>query len=120
MVPLMRPDGFLSLMFWNRNAAVLKRVLRGDLSAVLERGESSLANDQGATPLDPEAVRSWLAETGLQVVSKAGIRTFHDLLPGPPRDPGELERLLRLETELRKQEPFASLGQHTHFVCRRA
>ncbi len=52
--------------------------------------------------------------------AKAGIRIFHDHLPsGTLEDQQELEDLLKVEKEMRGQEPFASLGQHLHLVCER-
>ena len=54
---------------------------------------------------------------GLRVRTKAGIRIFHDHLPGGLQNRDELEALLKVEKEMRGQEPFASLGQHVHLVC---
>ena len=114
LVPLLKPDGRLSLMFYNRNAAVLKRVLRGDFAGALEERPADAA---APVPLDERDVRRWLEEAGLTVVSKAGIRIFHDHLPEDvARD--RLEELLAVEKEFRKREPFASLAQHVHLVAR--
>jgi S-adenosylmethionine-dependent methyltransferase len=114
VLPLLAPAGHLSLMFYNRNAALLKHALRGDLDALLadERPEGAPA------PLDPDAVQGWLEDFGLRVQSRAGIRIFHDHLPEALQTPERLEQIMHLETEFRRREPFASLGQHVHFVCR--
>ncbi len=117
ILPLLRPDGYLSLMFYNRNAAILKRILRGDFLGAFEKNSNS-ADSQSPIPLDPDEVQSWLVKSGLRVLSRAGIRIFHDHLPEPLRKSGKLEELVWAEIEFRKQEPFASLGQHIHFVCR--
>jgi S-adenosylmethionine-dependent methyltransferase len=116
-VPLMTPDGYLSLMFYNRNAAILKRVLRGDFTGAL--ADSPEASPTGPAPLDPARVRGWLARAGLRVQSKSGIRIFHDHLPDSLRAGESLDALLQVETAFRKREPFASLAQHIHYVCRR-
>ena len=50
---------------------------------------------------------------------KQGFGYFTTICPNNSEDPGELEELLQMETEFRKREPFASLAQHIHFVCRR-
>lgn len=110
-------DGVLSLMFYNHNAAVLKRVFRGDFAGALQK---PAANEQGCTPLAEKTVRTWLDEAGMTVVSKSGIRIFHDHLSEEVRTRESLEDLLKLEKALRKQEPFASLAQHVHLVCERA
>jgi S-adenosylmethionine-dependent methyltransferase len=113
----LKPDGALSLMFYNRNAAVLKRALAGDFEAALEvqrRGSS-----EAPVPLDEAGVRRWLEDAGLAVVSRAGIRIFHDHLD-PELARNNLDGLIALEQAMRSVEPFASLAQHIHLVCRRA
>lgn len=55
---LLGPEGRLSLMFYNRDAALLKRALEGDLSLAL--GEASPRRrgwGEGATPLAEDSVR---------------------------------------------------------------
>lgn len=114
LVPLLAPEGYLSLMFYNRNAALLKRVLRGEFAEAL-----SAAPGESPVALDPGEVRSWLIDAGLRVQSKAGIRIFHDHLPEELRTGERLQELLGVEAAYRTREPFASLGQHVHYVCRR-
>ncbi len=118
--PFLKRDGRLSLMFYNRNAALLKQVLKGEFAEALREnreGFSPRGWADGATPLAEEAVRGWLDEMGLEVLSKAGIRIFHDHLPSGVRNREHLEDLLEVEKRMRRQEPFASLGQHIHLVC---
>jgi S-adenosylmethionine-dependent methyltransferase len=116
-------SGLLSLMFYNQEAAFLKRVLRGEFAEALRErrdGFSPRGWGSGCTPLAEEEVRGWLDGLGLRVRSKAGIRVFHDHLPGGALDDREaLEDLLEVEKEMRGQEPFASLGQHLHLICER-
>jgi len=114
LLGFLKEDGRLSLMFYNLNAAVLKRIFRGDLVEIL-RGQNTVG--QGCTPLKEETVRNWLTDSGMSVRSKSGIRMFHDHLPQEARERDRLEDLLKLEKALRKREPFASLGQHVHLVC---
>ncbi len=115
---LLKDDGRLSLMFYNQNAAILKRVLRGDFAEALQTPNRT-GGDADCTPLQEETVGSWLNEQGLRVLSKAGIRVFHDHLHGQVWGREGLEELLKTEKALRKMEPFASLGQHVHLVCER-
>ena len=122
LVKFMKPrGGLLSLMFYNREAAFLKRVFRGEFAEALRErrdGFSPRGWGSGCTPLAEEEVRGWLEGLGLKVRSKAGIRIFHDHLPsGTLDDQQRLEDLLKVEKGLRGQEPFASLGQHIHLVC---
>ena len=54
---------------------------------------------------------------GGEVQHRAGIRTFHDHVQGPLDDQALAD--LALELRCRTEEPFASLAQHLHLVCRR-
>lgn len=120
LVRLLKNDGGLSLMFYNRNAALLKSIFRGAFAEALREhteGYCPRGWGDGATPLAEETVREWLGQHGLKVRSKAGIRIFHDHLPDNIRDHGQIGDLLEVEKELRREEPFASLGQHIHLIC---
>jgi S-adenosylmethionine-dependent methyltransferase len=74
----------------------------------------------GCVPQSEEHVRAWLADLGLKVHSRAGIRIFHDHLQTPVRGRDELHALVRLEQACRRREPFASLAQHIHLICQRS
>jgi len=121
LVSLLQLDGELSLMFYNRNARLLKLILSGAFDdAMLESSATPPRRSDGhANPLTEEEVRAWVAELGLGVRSKSAVRIFHDHIPTDTRPPGWLEQLLTVEMALRAREPFASLGQHTHLVCAR-
>lgn len=112
----LKPNGYLSLMFHNRNAVLFKSILAADFSLEFLREESySRGWHEQTRPLFPETVLTWLDELGVSVISKAGIRIFHDHIAEKDKQ-GKLEQLLELEKTLRKREPFASLAQHIHIV----
>lgn len=118
LVRFVKPSGRLSLMFYNRHAALQRRIFRGECAeAVRELEEGCARRDNGCLPLDEAAVREWLEEFGFAVRSQAGIRIFHDYLPEALRGPERLNDLLEVEKAFRKQEPFASLGHHLHLIC---
>lgn len=119
LAALMAPSGRLSLLFYNFNAALLKRVVRGEVAGALREFEAAAeARSDGAMPLREEDVRGWLRAEGLEVEHRAGVRIFHDHVEGPLDEQG-LADLLALELRCRMEEPFASLAQHMHLVCRR-
>lgn len=123
LASILEPAGRLSLMFYNRTAALQRRIFRGeyaDARRELEEGCGPRGWRNGCVPLAEGAIRGWLAELGLTVGSKAGIRIFHDYLPEAIRAPDRLESLLDVEKAFRKQEPFASLGHHLHLVCEKS
>jgi len=121
LLKFLKPRGRLSLLFYNSNAALQRRVFRGECTeAVRELQDGCARRDNGCLPLVEAVVRAWLEEFGFAVRSKAGIRIFHDYLPDGLRTPERLRDLLEAEKTFRKEEPFASLGHHLHLVCERA
>ncbi len=113
--------GMLSLLFYNRNGAIARRVFRGDFGEAVRELESGCApRPDGCLPLAEPDVLAWLEELGLRVRSRAGIRIFHDFLPESQRAPERLDALVELEKRFRAREPFASLAQHLHLVCERS
>jgi hypothetical protein len=108
-------------MFYNRNAALLKRALEGDLALALEEGVPRRREwGEGATSLAEDLVREWLDHRGLRVRSKAGTRILGDNVPEDLRRPERIGELLKAEKRLSSKEPFTSLGQHAHLVCERS
>ena len=121
LIKFMRPGGWLSLMFYNHHAGLLKRVLRGEFAEALKGERDGFAPrgwGTGAIPLREETVRGWLDAAGVRVRSKAGIRIFHDHVPERFIEDG-FDALLELGLALRGTEPFASLAQHIHLVGER-
>jgi S-adenosylmethionine-dependent methyltransferase len=121
LVTHLKPKGYLSLMFYNCNAALFKHILAGDFSEALLSDQNSFVGswNEPCKPLYPETVIGWLEEFGVTIKSKAGIRIFHDFIAEKDRE-GKLEELLVLEKATRKREPFASLAQHIHMVAQKS
>ena len=120
LLKFLKPNGRLSLLFYNCNAALQRRIFRGEcVEAVRELEDGCARRDNGCLPLGEASVREWLEEFGVAVRSKAGIRIFHDYLPDALRASERLGDLLEAEKAFRKREPFASLGHHLHLVCER-
>lgn len=120
LAALLDAGGFLSLMFYNRNASLLKRVLNGQFADALQELEAGPARrgwGAGATPLAGGTVAGWLSQLGLGVRSKAGIRIFHDHVHDHDLVTGQFDELLTVEKAVRHIEPFASLGQHIHVIA---
>lgn len=114
----LRPGGFLSLAFYNRESIVWKNLLKGNIN---KARASRLAGEAGSlTPLNPQSapeVLAWLQQNGLDVVQVTGIRCLHDYLyPGVKIEP---DTLLSLERDLGRQEPYKWLGRYIHVIARK-
>lgn len=115
LLPFIRPGGWLSLAFYNRESIIWKNLLKGNIRKVRE---GKLSGDPGSlTPLNPQSapeVLAWLQQQSLDIVSVTGIRCLNDYLyPGVSIDPSELQAL---ERELSRQEPYKWLGRYIHVI----
>jgi len=123
LASLLGADGVLSLAFYNRNASVLKRMLKGEFAQALREASGQVqerGGESGAVALAEHDVREWAHQADLTVYAKAGIRIFHDHLRPAHRTAEWMDDLLVAERRFRREEPFASLGQHIHLLCTRS
>ncbi|MBC3779676.1 methyltransferase domain-containing protein [Pseudomonas sp. SWRI99] len=115
---LTRPDGWLSLAFYNRDALIYRNLLKGHFkkmrSNVMAGEKQSLTPQQ---PLDPRELATQL--DGLwQVESQSGVRVFHDYMPVEFQGRAPLADLLEMELAHRRHPSFAGLGRYLHWICR--
>ena len=119
---LLAPGGYLSLMVYNRDGLILSNVVKGNLARVLKGELAGRGVRQRLTPISPlshERVSAALAAEGLETVSVAGIRVFHDYLRERHPDAATLAQLLALEQRYSRAEPFWRLGRYLHYIVRR-
>lgn len=125
LIHRLRPDGELSLLFYNRHAIVFKNLLRGDFRRI---DRQDFRGDSGSltptNPLVPDEVDQWLQAEQLEAVSRRGIRTFYDYMnqvmdTSKPALSSPAE-VLRMERQLSEKEPYRSLARYLLWHCRRA
>jgi S-adenosylmethionine-dependent methyltransferase len=115
-----KPEGYLSLTFYNVNSLIYKNLLRTNYKKILEedyhgyRGSLTPIN-----PLDPQRVLEWVANLPLSILAYSGIRVFYDYILEPEDRKREPESVLELELRLSQQEPFRSLGRYQHLLMKR-
>lgn len=121
LLTALKPGGYLSLMFFNRNAKVMRHLLGGDLRTVLDNRIASDGNNGLApiSPLLPQEVLEWLPELGLELVSWSGVRCFYDYSHPEVRKKMALDEVLALERRFSGAEPWRSMARYQHMVCRR-
>jgi S-adenosylmethionine-dependent methyltransferase len=118
LLRFLRPGGYFSLLFYNRNSLVMRNLLRGNFR--------KLAADQFAgdpksltptNPLIPEDVLGWLAASGLRVLARTGVRIIYDYLSREIREQRSFEDILEMERRYCRQEPFIALGRYMHVLA---
>ncbi|HFZ8995255.1 TPA: tRNA uridine 5-oxyacetic acid(34) methyltransferase CmoM [Citrobacter freundii] len=115
---VLRSGGALSLMFYNANGLLMHNMVAGNFDYVQagmpKRKKRTLSPDY---PRKPEQVYQWLEETGWQIVSKTGVRVFHDYLREKHQQRDCYDMLLALETRYCREEPWISLGRYIHVTA---
>ncbi|EKD81255.1 MAG: hypothetical protein ACD_39C01887G0001, partial [uncultured bacterium] len=111
--------GAMSVLFFNRNKLFLKWGINGQIESVLA-GKPKKAQKLTPMTLIAEAdLLSILADNKLELLSKAGIRIFHRFFTRQLVAAVTIEDAIKLEQHYCHQEPFASLGEHTHLILRK-
>jgi len=122
---LLRDGGLLSVSFVNRHAEVLRRAwLQTDPAGALANLDhttfcAALFRLDG-TAYTAEEVETWLAEMGLALVARCGVRVFADYLPRERlEDPTFFDAVIHLEKAVAERLPYRSLARYGHLIARK-
>jgi S-adenosylmethionine-dependent methyltransferase len=113
-----KPEGFLSLMFYNIHSIIYRNLIRGNLRKVKS---GNFIGDQNSltpqNPLTPSQVYQWLEEYHFRILTKAGVRVFYDHIPKQVSEKISIEDILEMEWAHCREEPYLSMGRYIHTVC---
>jgi len=119
LIKHLKPEAYLSLIFYNLNSLIFKNCLRTNFKKIINQDYVGTAGSlTPINPLNPDTVLSWVTEQGLSLLSHSGIRVFHDYIFNETHREREPEELIKLELQLSQQEPFRSLGRYIHLLMR--
>lgn len=115
---LTKPEGWLSLAFYNRDALIYRNLLKGHFRKM--RKNTLAGEKQSLTPQEPVDPRELAAQLGnlWRVETQSGIRVFHDYMPVEFQAKADLADLLEMELAHRRHPAFAGLGRYLHWMCR--
>jgi S-adenosylmethionine-dependent methyltransferase len=117
---LMRPNGRLSLMFYNRDAKILANIIFGNFDYVqADLMVKKTVRMSPQQPLAPTDMRDWLEQLQLKVTKRTGVRCFHDYLRNRD-DQKRYDELLALELRYNQQSPFVDIGRYLHWQIEHA
>jgi 2-polyprenyl-3-methyl-5-hydroxy-6-metoxy-1,4-benzoquinol methylase len=125
LIAVLRPGGWISLLFANPHAAPLHWALaRGDLDkARLSLHEPVSSADLFHLPrrtFRVEETKGALTRAGVDVVAAYGVRIFADYMPADRlSDPAFYARLLSLETAASTLLPYRLLARYHHLLGRK-
>ena len=117
IAPLIKPGGWLSLMFYNKHAKAMANLVYGNFDYVkagLKVKKKVRFSPQH--PLSIQQVKGWVSGHNLTLCQHSGVRCIHDYL----REVSDQSRddLIDMELRVRNQEPFRQLGRYQHFLLR--
>lgn len=125
MASVLRPGGVLSLLVAQRNAVVLARALAGHLSearAALQDPDGRWGTgDPMPRRFDEAGVCHLLDDTGFDVHTVHGVRTFADLVPAAfvDSEPRAADALADLERAASQHPAFRAIATQLHVLATR-
>jgi S-adenosylmethionine-dependent methyltransferase len=116
----LKPEGFLSLTFYNVHSLIYKNLLRTNFKKIHEQDYGGARGSlTPINPLDPESVFSWVNQLPFDVLCTSGIRVFHDYIfdhENRERDP---ESVIALELAFSRKLPYQMLGRYIHMLMKK-
>lgn len=122
MLANVRPGGWLSLMFFNRNALVYSNVLRGGWRLEPILNDRYIGVGRKLTPPNPQyphEVIALLEREGFRVEIQTGIRVFADYLSDAARERSDDRTLFSLEARYCRQPGYRDMGRYIHLLAKR-
>ncbi|MDU0355288.1 methyltransferase [Paraglaciecola aquimarina] len=120
LASLVKPHGFLSVSFFNRDAQLFGNMCYGNFDYV-EQG-MQVKNRVRLTPnnpLKPKDVLTEFAALPLSIKLTAGIRCFHDYLRDLDKQEKYYPQLKSLEIQYGDQEPYLWLGKYFQIIAQK-
>jgi S-adenosylmethionine-dependent methyltransferase len=126
LVNQLKPEGYLSLLFYNKNSAIMRSLLVADFKRI-ENNQIAAMGEKGFTPispLPPENVIEWIKQWQLQIIHWSGIRTFFDYMRPEARKlienkPEKQSELIEMERYYGQKEPWRSLARYQHLIIKK-
>lgn len=116
-----KPGGYLSLLFYNRNAMVYSNVLKGGwrLKPILD--DSYIGKGHKLTPPNPQYPHELIAamqDAGFTVKIHTGIRVFNDYLTRQARANSDEAELFALEKHYCRLPTYRDMGRYVHLLLK--
>ncbi|MGR9086587.1 MAG: methyltransferase [Gammaproteobacteria bacterium] len=117
-----KPDGHLSLLFYNRNAMVYTNALKGRWRWRHLLNDSYIGKGNKLTPPHPQyphEIIDLLERWGFQVTRHTGIRVFHDYIGRETLEQSDRSELFDLERRYCRMPTYRDMGRYVHLLGRR-
>jgi len=118
-----KPGGYLSLLFYNRNAFVYTNVLKGRWRWQHILSNAFIGKGKKLTPPNPqypEEMIQQLESLGFCIQKQTGIRVFHDYLAPEVLKHSDTQELLDLEYQYCRRPTYRDMGRYIHILAHKA
>ncbi len=118
-----KPQGYLSLLFYNRNAMVFSNALKGSWRIEHLLDDSYLGKGKKLTPPNPQyphVIIETLENAGFSVIKQTGIRIFHDYLPADALEKTDKQALFDLEYRYCREPTYNAMGRYVHLLLQKS
>jgi len=120
---LIKEGGCLSLLYYNIDRLILKNGIHGHFKRIKTGTYIQTGQKKKLTPTNPlkhNEVMKWIESTKMEILSRAGIRIFLDMTGNEDSFMDRLKELEETEKTYSRIEPYTSIAQHIHLVCRKS
>lgn len=122
MLDRVKVGGYLSLMFYNRNAMVYKNTLQGGwrLGPILNDSYMGVGNKLSPPfPHYPNELIQFLQNNDFEITEHSGIRVFSDYLNSESRNQTNEQDLLALESRYCRMPTYRDMGRYVHVLSKK-
>ncbi len=116
-----KPGGYLSLMFYNRNAMIYTNALKGGWRWKHLLEGSYLGKGKRLTPPNPQyphEIVEQLQQWGFTITAHTGVRVFHDYLAKDALEQSDKAELFELEYRYCRIPTYRDMGRYVHLLAR--
>ena len=120
LLPLVKPQGFFSLLYYNYHGLQFKNLLRTNFNLV---DAASFQAYKGSltpiNPLEPNTVMNWLRQQPLTLICNTGVRVFHDYIFDRQIRENAANAIVEKELEYSTRDPFWRMARYIHLLCKK-
>lgn len=117
-----KPEGYLSLLFYNRNSVVFRNTLKGAWRLDMLLNDEYMGKGKKLTPPNPqipEEVCQWLEDWGFEIEVHTGIRVFHDYMSPDTLEATDMDQLLALEYRYCREPTYRNMARYIHVLAKK-
>ena len=117
---LLKPQGQLSLLFYNRHALRFKRLMYGEIERLFAPFETGHGKSLTPSyPCDPNQIKDLLARSQFEIEAESGIRCISDYIDPKTLKTLDNSMLFEAEKMLSQQSPYREMARYIHIRARR-